>query len=162
MVSSLFPGWGAVTTRRLVIRTNIENAFAAMVATDIKNARATMRVGARVIARLAPQPARAVVLAAYCLVAIDDSWVFESQTQRVRNWFVTEQRERIGYAMVRMVHTIFIFVIAVLLGLAISACRDIDQPPPEPVLDPNAPIDGGAEGGMASTPISNYADAYPS
>lgn len=35
---------------------------------------------------------------------------------------------------------------ATFVGVAMSACRDIDDPPPVPLVDPNAPQDGGADG----------------
>jgi hypothetical protein len=52
-----------------------------------------------------------------------------------------------------MVRTPLVLIAAVMIAVAIAACRDIDEPPPLPVLDPDAPLDGGtdapADGGLA-------------
>lgn len=49
--------------------------------------------------------------------------------------------------MVRRVRMVVVILSATFVGVAISACRDIDEPPPVPLVDPNAPQDGGADGG---------------
>jgi hypothetical protein len=63
--------------------------------------------------------------------------------------------------MVRKVFPIWFVGLALFVGLVMTACRDIDEPPPLPVFDPNAPLDGGtdAEGGLAGLTISSCAQS---
>jgi hypothetical protein len=64
--------------------------------------------------------------------------------------------------MVRMVRTAFVLLMAAVVGLAVAACRDIDEPPPIPVLDPNAPVDGGTDGGLAGSFVFPCAQSFAS
>jgi len=47
--------------------------------------------------------------------------------------------------MVRMIRIPFLLMAVALAVLAMVACRDVDEPPPMPVLDPDAPLDGGMD-----------------
>ncbi len=61
------------------------------------------------------------------------------------------------HAMVRMVRIPLVLIVVVMVALAIGACRDIDELPPQPVIDLDAPLDGGtdapAEGGLARNTV---------
>lgn len=53
--------------------------------------------------------------------------------------------------MVWKVQSVFYVLMALLVGLTVAACRDIDEPPPVPVFDPDAPLDGGADSGITKS-----------
>jgi hypothetical protein len=65
-----------------------------------------------------------------------------------------------------MVHTAFFLLVAAFVGLAVSACRDIDEPPPLPMFDPDAPLDGGSDAttdsGLAGSLIYTSTNSFAS
>ncbi len=64
--------------------------------------------------------------------------------------------------MVRKVKLAFWGLMALLVGLAAVACRDIDEPPPLPAFDPDAPLDGGTEGGITKSSVYPCAHSFVS